>query len=210
MLTRLQVSILVGLTMLLALLWLGARGEQPTSGAFAAIFGVVVSAVYGLVLLFSHFAWSWLIFRGWLVKRPDLRGTWKATLRSDWNDPNSNQASGPIEAYVVVRQTLTTLSMRLFSDKSRSVLVAHSIENEPDGLFSLSAVYRNSPKIQFEGPQGAIHHGALLIEVHEVKPKHLEGHYWTDRGTCGTIELVYWNDCRYSSFEDAKRALEGA
>jgi hypothetical protein len=210
MLTRTQLTIIVGLTMGISLLWLWVRGEQPTLGSVAATLGTVVTVLYGALLLFGLYMWSWRICRGWLVKRPDLRGSWRATLHSDWINPKTNQKIPPIEAYVVIRQTLTTLSMRTFTERARSVLVAHAIEPEPDGLFSLSAVYRNSPKIEYqEASEGAIHHGALLMEVHEVRPTRLEGHYWTDRGTRGTIQLEYKSANHYSSFEDAKRDLRG-
>lgn len=209
MLTRVQLSIIVALTMGFALLWLWVRGEQPTMSSVTAILGTTITVVYGAVLLFAFYVWPWRFFRGWLVKRPDLRGSWKATLHSDWEDPDTGQRVPPIEAYMVVRQTLTTLSMRLFTEKSRSVLIAHAIETEPDGLFGLSAVYRNSPKIEYQGMHSAIHHGALLIEVHEVKPESLEGHYWTDRGTRGTIELERKSPAHFGSFEDAQRALRG-
>lgn len=209
MLTRAQLSIIVALTMGFALLWLWVRGEQPTMSSVTFILGTTVTFVYGAVLLFAFYLWPWPFFKGWLVKRPDLRGTWKVMLHSDWTDPDTGQKISPIEAYMVVRQTLTTLSMRLFTEKSRSVLIAHEIESEPDGLFRLSAVYRNSPKIEYQGTKGAIHHGALLIEVHEVKPQRLEGHYWTDRGTRGTIELELKSRDHFPSFEDAQRALRG-
>lgn len=208
MLTRTQLSIIVALTMGIALLWLWIRGEPPTVSSVAAILGTTITVVYGVVLLFAFYVWPFRLFRGWLVKRPDLRGSWKATLHSDWKDPDTGQKVPPIEAYMVVRQTLTNLSMRLFTEKSRSVLIAHAIEPEPDGLFGLSAVYRNSPKIEYQGTQSAIHHGALLIEVHEVVPQRLEGHYWTDRGTRGTIELERKSTAHFSSFEEAQRALK--
>jgi hypothetical protein len=207
MLTRTQLSIIVALTMGIALLWLWLRGEQPTIASVATTLGTVVTIVYGTVLAFAHYAWPWPVFRGWLVRRPDLRGSWRATLHSDWVDPKNGQKVPPIEAYVVVRQTLTTLSLRLFTDKSRSLSVAHAIEPEPDGLFSFSAVYRNMPKIEYQGSESAIHHGALLMEVHELRPRNLEGHYWTDRGTRGTITLQFRNRLHYSSFEEAKRAI---
>ena len=207
MLTRIQVSIIVALTMSVALFWLLLRGADPTIGSVAATFGTVVTVVYGAVLLFSLFAWPWGVFQGWLVKRPDLRGSWKARLHSDYIDPLTGERVPPIEAFVVVRQSLTSLSMRLFTEKSRSVLTAHAIEPEPDGLFSLSAVYRNSPKIHLQGTESSIHHGALLIEIHEVKPRRLEGHYWTDRGTRGTILLEWGTEDVYSCFEDAQRVL---
>lgn len=206
MLTRTQLSLIIALSLAVVLLWLGAQGKPLTFGSVATTLGIAVGVVYGAVLLFAGHIWPWPVFRGWLVKRPDLRGTWKATLYSDWIDPKSQQMTPPIEAYVVVRQTLTTLSMRLFTDKSRSVSIAYAIDPEPDGLFTLSAVYRNSPKIELQGNESAIHHGALLIEVHEVKPTRLEGHYWTDRNTRGTIELQFKSSSEFSSFELAKQA----
>lgn len=208
MLTRIQISIIAGLTIAISFFWLSIRGEQPTINTVAATFGTVTTVIYAAVLAFGRYAWPWAVFRGWLVKRPDLRGSWKVTLVSDYIDPNTGAAISPIRAYMVVRQTLTTLSMRLFTKESRSVLVAHSIEQEVDGLFGLSAVYRNVPKIEHQGKKSAIHHGALLIEIHEVVPQRLEGHYWTDRRTRGEIVMERKSDDYYSSFEDASRALE--
>jgi hypothetical protein len=207
MMSRTQVSIIVGFTLVVALLSLWMRQEPLNIGSVAAIFGTLVTVVYGAVLLFSYFLWPWALFSKWLVKRPDLRGTWRTTLISDWKDPVTNLPGPHVEAYMVVRQTLSTLSMRLFTDKSRSLLVAHEFETDPDGLFRLFAVYRNSPKIQYQGSESAIHHGALLIEIHEVKPKKLEGHYWTDRGTRGTIEMKHATNICFASFEEAKDSL---
>src|SRR5690348_6363139 len=153
MLNRLQLSILVALTLISSLAILGIRNQPPTMVTVAATFGSVVSIVYGTVVLFARYAWPCAIFRGWLVNRPDLRGSWKAVLHSDWVDPKTHQRIAPIEAYMIVRQTLTSLSMRLFTEKSRSLTVAHAIESEPDGLFCLSAVYRNSPQIEYQASQ---------------------------------------------------------
>ncbi|HTE41012.1 MAG TPA: hypothetical protein VK629_09280 [Steroidobacteraceae bacterium] len=208
MLTRIQLSIIAGLTIAMSFLWLMVRGEEPSIGGVTAILGTVITLIYTAVMAFGKYAWPWAVFRGWLVKRPDLRGSWKVTLVSDYIDPNTGIAVPPIRAYMVVRQTLTTLSMRLFTKESRSVSVAHSIEQETDGLFGLSAVYRNVPKIEHQGKKSAIHHGALLMEIHEVIPQRLEGHYWTDRRTRGEIVMERKSGSCFSSFEDASRALD--
>lgn len=210
MLTRMQTWMIVALALTVLCTWLWLNGEQPTPRSLFGKLGLVVSLVYGGMLLFGTYAWSWRIFKGWLVKRPDLRGTWRATLNSDWKHPVTKTTISPIEAYIVVRQTLAMLSMRFFTVNARSVLIAHNIEPEPDGLFTLSAVYRNSPRIERQGVDSAIHHGSLLIEVHETKPKKLEGHYWTDRGTRGTIILEWKNDGEFTSFDDAKAAAGGS
>jgi hypothetical protein len=207
MLTRNQVWMIVALALAVSLTWIWLGGEEPTPRALAAKLSSVVAIVYTILLVFSKYAWSLMIFRGWLVNRPDLRGSWQVTLKSDWLDPSTKQRATPIEGYAVIRQTLSTLSMRVFTMKSRSVLVAHSIEPEPDGLFNLSAVYRNFPRIEYQGIGSAIHHGALLIDIHVISPRQLEGHYWTDRGTRGTIELVHKSSKHYSSFEEAKNAI---
>ena len=207
MISRIHVATIVALALVVPLTWLWMLGSQLDFENVAAVFGLVVAIVYGAVVAFVRFAWHWRLFRDWFVKRPDLRGTWKAQIHTDWVDPLTRAVKPPVEAYVVIRQTLVNLSMRLFTEDARSILVAHSIELEPDGLFSLSAVYRNTPKIEYQGPQGAIHHGALLIEIHSVRPTDLEGHYWTDRNTRGSIHMHFASSAQYSSFEEAHRAL---
>jgi len=209
MLTRNQVWVIVALALVVTLTWLWLGGEQPTPKSLATKLGGVVAIVYATLLVFSNYAWSLPIFRGWLVRRPDIRGSWQVTLKSDWEDPKTKQKAAPIEGFVVIRQTLATLSMRLFTIKSRSVLIAHSIEPEPDGLFNLSAVYRNFPRLEYQESGSAIHHGALLIDIHVIRPNQLEGHYWTDRGTRGTIVMVHKNSKHYSSFEEAKSEIGG-
>lgn len=208
MLTRVQLWLIVALAIGFTLLSLWIRQEMLTIGGVTTTLATTVMLVYGVMLLFAYYLWPWRIFRGWLVKRPDLRGSWKATLHSDWIDRDTGQRVPPIEAYTIFRQTLATLSMRLFTEKSRSSLVAYAINTETDGLFEFFAIYRNHPRIEYQGKQSSIHHGALLIEVHEVRPQRLEGHYWTDRETRGTIVLERKGNAHFSSFEEARRALK--
>ncbi|WP_405240381.1 Cap15 family cyclic dinucleotide receptor domain-containing protein [Lentisalinibacter orientalis] len=209
MLTRTELWLIVILGAGLTLLGLLIQGKSLSIAGVATTLGTTVALLYGGIWLFDSYLWRWSIFRGWLVNRPYLQGSWAATLHSDWIDPETNERVPPIEAYMVVRQTLTSLSMRLFTEKSRSALVAHAIETEPDGLFQLSAVYRNYPKIEYQGKQSSIHHGALLIDVHEVRQERLEGHYWTDRETRGTVVLERRVAKLFSSFDEARSALQG-
>src|SRR3954470_8222553 len=63
----------------------------------------------------------------WFVKRPVIDGTWKLQLRSNWKDPATQNTIPPIEGYMVVRQTFSTLSMRLLTAKSHSEVVGTEI-----------------------------------------------------------------------------------
>ncbi|MCW8128398.1 hypothetical protein [Microbulbifer halophilus] len=208
MLTRLHISSFVGLTIGVWLLALWIQGMPVLSADFVKPFGVVVGLISLFVTIFNKYMWSWRIFRGWYVKRPDLRGTWKVELQSSWVDPETGEQVGPIFGYASVRQSLTFLSLRLMTKESRSVLVAHSIEQqEDDDLFKLVAVYRNEPQIELQGVRSEIHHGSFVLEVHGIPPYELQGHYWTDRATRGSMKLKERVKKLYDTYEHAHREL---
>ena len=175
---------------------------------FLKPFGTVVGIIALFVTLFNKYMWSWKIFKGWYVKRPDIRGTWKVELKSSWVNPETGKETPPIYGYAVVRQTLTFLSVRLMTKESRSVLVAHSIEQqEDDDLFKLIGVYRNEPKIELQGVRSEIHHGSFALEVHGAPVYELQGHYWTDRGTKGGMALMNKVEKLYDTYDQAQREI---
>lgn len=208
MLARIHIASFIGLTILIWLVVLWVQGEPVLSLEFLQPFGFVVGAVVGIVGVFSRWAWAWSIFRGWYVKRPDVRGTWKVTLKSNWVDPETGKGVEPITAYFAVRQTLTSLSLRLMTPESRSKLIAHSIELEDDGIYRIAGTYRNEPRVELQGDRSEIHHGSLLLEVYGVPPESMEGHYWTDRGTRGTMVVAARKKRVYDTYESASAAYE--
>lgn len=209
MLTRLHISSFIGLTIGVWLLALWIQGMPVLSADFIKPFGLVVGAITLVVGLFNKYAWAWAIFRGWYIKRPDLRGTWKVEFKSSWINPETNEPSPEKIAYVAIRQSLTSLSFRLMTDESRSVLIAHSIEQQEEGdLFKLVGVYRNEPRIEFQGDRSEIHHGAFSLEIHGTPVIELEGHYWTDRGTKGSMKLIQNKPRICDTYEQAKRCFE--
>ncbi|AUZ78705.1 hypothetical protein AHGSH82_025250 [Aeromonas hydrophila] len=208
MLTRLHISSFIGLTIAVWLIALWIQGMPVLSADFVKPFGTVVGVITLLVTLFNKYLWSWKIFKGWYVKRPDLRGTWKVELKSSWINPETGKGIDPIYGYAVVRQSLTNLSLRLMTKESRSVLVAHSIEQQEDeDLFKLVGVYRNEPKIELQGVRSEIHHGSFALEIHGSPVEELEGHYWTDRATKGGMKLFSKVVKLYATYEQAERDL---
>ncbi|WP_250461828.1 hypothetical protein [Microbulbifer litoralis] len=208
MLTRLHISSFVGLTIGVWLLALWVQGMPVLSADFVKPFGIVVGAISLLVTIFNKYLWSWRLFRGWYVKRPDLRGTWEVELKSSWTDPETGKLSAPITGYAVIRQSLTFLSLRLMTKESRSVLVAHSIEQqEDDDLFKLVGVYRNEPKIELQGVRSEIHHGSFALEIHGTPVYELQGHYWTDRATRGSMILRNRIKKLYDTYEHASNDI---
>ena len=203
MLTRLHISSFLALTVFAWLIAMWVEGRPLISLEFVRPFGILVTVITVIAVLFARRAWAWRIFQGWYVKRPDLRGTWKVELISDYVDERTGRPVAPITAYATIRQSLTTLSLRLLTPESKSKLVAHSIEEEEDGIFRLAGVYRNEPKIELQGVQSDIHHGALSLEIYGSPPTALEGHYFTDRKTRGSMKLSGRRGTHYDTYEAA-------
>ena len=205
MLTRLHISSFIGFTIAVWLVALWLQGMPVLSADFVKPFGTVVGAITLVVTVFNKYLWSWKIFRGWYVKTPDLRGTWKVELKSSWVNPETGKVIDPIYGYAVIRQSLTSLSLRLMTKESRSVLVAHSIDQQEDeDLFKLVGVYRNEPNIELQGVRSEIHHGSFALEVHGNPVYELQGHYWTDRGTKGGMKLSGKVPKLYDTYKQAE------
>jgi len=206
MLSRLHISSFIGFTIAVWLVALWVQGMPVLTMSFLTPFGIVVGTISFVVTMFNKYAWAWPIFRGWYVNRPDMRGTWEVELRSSWINPETDEGIPPITGYAVVRQTLMSFSLRLMTTESKSILIAHSIEHEQDGLFRLAGIYRNEPRIDLQGVRSEIHHGAFALEIHGSPVESLEGHYWTDRQTKGAIKLFNRREQLYDTFEKAKSA----
>ena len=65
---------------------------------------------------------------------------------------------------MVVRQTFSTLSMRLMTEESSSELVGTEIICSADGLYCISGVYRNEPRFQVRD-RSEMHYGAVWLKV---------------------------------------------
>jgi hypothetical protein len=193
---------LTPIILIAGLLWLALLFISGVAVEIAWLSNLVPVVPILLVALavFDRWGWRWSWLNGWFADRPVLIGTWRATLQP--------YGSGePVHGWMVVRQTFSTLSMRLLTSESASRLVADRILLASDGMFRVVGVYANHPKLSIRD-RSQIHYGGLLLDVHGLPPQSLEGHYWTDRGSRGTIVLTDRTSALFSRFEDAKRALE--
>lgn len=104
-LSRLHITMILGLAVIVWGLVLGIQGTAVTR-AHLAPFSIVVGFLVLLATAFEHRLWRLRWIHGWIVKRPDLRGTWQIELISD-----SLYATDPIVCYMGVKQTLSTLQI---------------------------------------------------------------------------------------------------
>jgi hypothetical protein len=164
---------------------------------------IVITIVLYAVMAFDLWLWKIPFLHGWFVKRPVIDGSWKVEIRSNWENPATGTVIEPIEGYIVIRQTFSTLSLRLLTEESSSELVGTEIVCSADGLFCVTGIYRNEPRFQVR-ERSAIHYGAVWLKVIDEPLKKLIGHYWTDRGTAGEMELSNRQKKRFQTFDSAK------
>lgn len=206
MLTRNQISVFLALSVAFWVVLLRWRGV-PVTKEMLLPFSGVVGAVSLVLLIFDRWAWHWILFRGWLVKKPYVHGTWRAELLSDWIDPATQRPIGLISGYMVIRQTFSTLTLRLLTKESRSESVSSGIEVCPDGTFEINSAYRNKPKAAYRH-RSEVHYGALLLQADTAMPDTLEGEYWTDRKSLGSISLSDHKSKICGTYHEAERLFQ--
>lgn len=209
-LSRLHISIFLGITVSLWLVVSLAQGNVLSLESLAP-FGIVVGLLAALATWFEKILWRYRYFQPWLVKRPDLRGTWKVTLHSDWVDPETSETIPPITAYMGIEQSLSQLQLHLMTPESDSWLIAHSIcPTHSESSYQIAGVYSNKPKAHLRENRSNIHLGSLVLNTHGKQaylPDTLTGEYWTDRKTKGSLELSDRSSDIYTRFEDAASAF---
>ncbi len=170
-----------------------------------------VSTVTGILLLFlSGFnMWLWRLpfLQGWFVKRPIIRGSWQAIIRSNWVDPSTGKGIEPIDGFMIIRQTYSLLSLHLLTAGSSSELIGAEIITYTDGTMRMAGVYRNEPR-RLIRERSPIHNGAILFEIIGRPVTCLRGHYWTDRNTSGEIELKNHRNEIFHDYETAKKYFD--
>jgi hypothetical protein len=184
------------------ILWLSGQGVSLKGlRLFASIPGVILV----LAGVFDRWAWRWPVVRRYLAQTPDVRGTWKGTLVTTWQ-PVDGASMEPISAFLVVRQTFTGIWARLLSERSASESVSARLIPAADGVTTMAAVYRNTPRM-LERATSPLHFGAFLVELHDDPVNALTGHYWTDRETAGDMEFAARSKKLATSYEQAAKLV---
>jgi hypothetical protein len=168
-----------------------ALGTWTTSGELDVGWLQFFSAAV-LVATLVLTLWDLWIWRLPVVQRipgvpRNLRGTWKGVLSSLWTDPTTSKQYPPKDAYLVVRQTATLVSVKLLTDESKSNSSLAAVSTV-DGSSTLDYLYLNRPASRVEH-RSRMHHGSTVLDIAGNPAQRLTGRYWTDRDSKG--ELVF-------------------
>ena len=177
---QIRVVIAIILAVWAAIAWIQG---QPFPQHLATSFSYSVTVTTSALLLWDRWLWRWPGLRA-LASRPDLRGTWRGELRSDWSSPETHHREGPIEAYLVIRQTYSAVDVRMFSLESSSTSLSANIVTDAAGVHRLFVTYQNEPRALLRD-RSPMHYGGALLTVRGDPVETLDGEYWTDRRTRG-------------------------
>ena len=150
----------------------------------------VVTADLLLIFLFVQWGWRWKLLQGWLVPFPDLNGSWIGNLQTHWRDEHG-KTPGPISVMLTIKQSFVQMScvMRTAEMVSHSYLEGFRIDRERQ-MRQLCYSYTSRPKVALRD-RSTPHDGTILFNIVGDPVQKLEGEYWTQRRTTGTVVLTF-------------------
>ncbi len=151
----------------------------------------IVATADGIAyFFFTAWLWRWKLFQGWLIPFPDLNGTWQGHIQTNWKDAEGKMP-GPIPTILTIKQSFGRMScvMRTGEMESHSYLEGFCIDKDAQ-IRRLCYSYTSRPKAPLR-ERSTPHDGTMLFNI-IGKPVHkLEGEYWTQRQTNGTVTLTF-------------------
>lgn len=201
MITRNQINIFVFLTVVIWFLINYLSGNNLTFEILKP-FGTTAGILILLYNLFDLYIWKFPYVNPYLVKKPDISGTWKIKLVSNWINPETNKRNEPSTIYLAVKQTFSTVHIRVYTKNSESEEFFSQIVRTNDERYKLISVYQNIPQRIFR-EKSPIHMASFIKYINGDKDKSLKGSYWTDRGTAGESYSIARSTQYYFSFKEA-------
>jgi hypothetical protein len=190
----------VVLTVLLWVVLLACTQRAPLSLAALELLGTVITVITFFWVFF--FRWGWrLPLLQLLLKRPYIGGTWIGTLDSNYISSNSSGAN-ELEITLIIRQSalfthVTTFTSRMTAHSYTDVLIL----DEERGVSKIIYLYSEKSHV----PGVGVHQGTAELTIIGNPPKVLDGEYWTNQKTAGTLRVSQACHEYLDSFEDAKR-----
>lgn len=151
----------------------------------------IVATADGIAyFVFTAWLWRWKRLQGWLIPFPDLNGTWQGHILKNWKDAEG-QTPRPIPTILTIKQSFGRMScvMRTGEMESHSYLEGFCIDKDAQ-VRRLCYSYTSRPKVSLR-ERSTPHDGSILFNIIGLPVHKLEGEYWTQRQTTGTVTLTF-------------------
>lgn len=192
------VAIVAAVGLGLGILATGGRSLGTIWATSLKVYSISVTAV-GLVFL-AHNRWMWRM-RPFRFGRPLLAGTWRGKLTATYVAPNGQEFKD-LPVHLLVRQTFSSISATLMSDRSESESTTAELKRNADGRWHVSWTYLNVPRPS-ERRSSAQHQGACDLVVGGARGERLQGRYFTDRRSDGELAFDEWSATLYADAHSA-------
>lgn len=161
-------------------------------------------SITGVTLFWTfYFACGWKLWGfNKIFYRPNLNGTWKGLIISDWKDPDGNLIA-PKEIYIVIRQNFLRIHFTTFTDTFVGYSYSETFNLKKEtGLKNVAYLYRKDTS---QSNEDDLREGATELRlIDDSNFKMLDGKYWTNTKTQGKITVEFFNENYVDSFESAK------
>ena len=136
-----------------------------------------------IVTIFVLWAWKFRIFRSWFVPIPNLNGNWKGRIKYNYE---GKEKSHIIQVHI--KQTFASIIVNLETTESKSKNFCGSFNIDKNrGVKQLIYSYFNEPDVKYRD-RSPLHYGTTKLDISQDN-KTMEGEYWTNRGSVGSITL---------------------
>lgn len=171
----------------------GGSVSINTAKALASASSIVIL----ILLAFDKWLWRLPGIRR-LHRRPVLHGTWKAELRTNYEERKEER----IECYLVVDQTYSRICARMLFDRSHSASMSGELVRE-NGRCVFYYLFRSDKSTLQPAMTNPASRGAADLTIGMQPTLHLEGDYWMEVGTRGQLRTVGYSRKIYDTFAGA-------
>jgi hypothetical protein len=198
---RLAIQVVAAVVVGVFAIGIWASGDKVDVG-WLRFFSAAVLAAVAVLALWDRVLWKRPLFQRIRGVPRNLGGTWKGTLTSFWTDPQTGKPPAPKPAYLVIRQTVSAVSVALLTDESRS-MSSYGVVSTVDGAASLDYIYLNRPDSRVEH-RSRMHHGSASLDITGCPATRLRGRYWTDRDSRGELDFTARSPKTADDFDEAQ------
>jgi hypothetical protein len=154
-----------------------------TLNDWARLISTLAAVIGFIATLFIKILWKIPFLYPWFCEVPNLNGTWEAEIKSNVS-PNNIKIQKGIE----IKQNYKNISLSFETNESRSETMTANFVKTAEGQ-KLLYTYINEPNMNLR-KRSPMHLGASQLHWNETEKDVLKGHYWTDRGSTGSIYLI--------------------
>ncbi len=200
MISKTLIQIITGVVVIVFAVGIVLSGGDP-SPEWLSYYSYAVVTVGVVLALWDRRFWRFELSQKLKATPIDLTGTWQGVLASEWIDPATSKRIPPKVAYLVVRQTASTIKVTLLTDESRSSSALASVTKYQDRM-ALDFMYLNEPRSSVNH-RSDIHHGSTSLQISSRPASRLQGRYWTDRNTRGELDFTERSHTLADDYESA-------